>query len=133
MDSEPSQDDSPGLMLGEVTPEVKAFLESMGRKVLTPSEQHAEWVATREVGRPKRVSRHVVHDPPAWSPLMAERWPEIIPASRVEALRFEVLEEFEVGARVAAAFRRQSDILLWLSSVTVPNRVNQTESESEAA
>jgi hypothetical protein len=129
--TEPSPDKE--LMIGEVTPEVKAFLESMGRKVYTPEEEVAVWQATHTVGRPKRVSRHVVHDPGCWTPLMSDRWPQIISASRVEDLRSEVLEEFEVGTRVSTAFRLQHDILLWLSSVSPPIRLNQTESESEAA
>lgn len=124
-------DEEPGLLIGEVTPEVRAFLESMGRTVHDIKDNY-EHHATHEVGRPKRVSRQVTHDPSAWGPLMAARWPHVIQPSRVESLRVEVLEEFEVGARVSTAFRMQRNYRSYLSSLSSIFHTSRSH-ESEAA
>jgi hypothetical protein len=92
-----------GLQLGEVTPEVAAFLESQGHKTDTPHRQ------LREPAKLIYVSRHVVHDPPAWGPLTRERWPSVIAPARVQALRVELEWDHELGSRTAVAFHSWAD------------------------
>lgn len=117
------------LLLGELTPEVKAFLESMGRTVkeIDPT-QIADHRATKIVPRLKRESRHVRHDPPAWGPLMEARWPNVHQPARLSAMRSDEAFEYELGERVASAFRMQADTEHYLH--TLPHQRSQNESEA---
>lgn len=94
-----------GLLIGEVTPEVRAFLESMGRKVSDdPVHQ-----ATRVVSKRSRVSRHVSHFPPAWGPVTISRWPHVHQASVMGLIREDPVIELELGPRAANALRMNTD------------------------
>lgn len=109
------------LMLGEVTDEVRAFLESMGRTVLPVDPGAlAQHIATKTLGRIRRQRTSIRHDPPAWSPLTTG-----IPPLRVRALREDLAWEHEVGERVVVGARMQSDFVKYLS--TLPTRIKETD------
>lgn len=92
------------LLLGEVTPEVAAFLESLGREA--PPREHVY------MGPPARVryqSRHVFHQP---------HWKFL--SKRYDPAPVSVELEVELGDRVANALRMQADTEAFFS--TQPRR-----------
>lgn len=89
------------LLLGEVTDEVRAFLESQGRTVAPKPHQYLG-----PPGRPKRVSRFIEHDPPH---------PRLLGRSRITHLPIEL--EIELGGRATNALRMQANTPAYFSSL----------------
>lgn len=92
------------LQLGEVTDEVAAFLEQMGRPI--PEKVH---LYTSPPARPRRQSRHIVHDPPHWRIALS-------PERRAFLREYDTLQ-VEVGERTAVGMHMQSDFLTYLTSM----------------
>lgn len=92
------------LELGEVTDEVAAFLSQMGRPISQKSHSY-----TSPPARPRRESRHVVHDPQHWRFTLSQ--------TRSDFLRRYDTDIIELGERVAVGMLMQSDFETYLTSM----------------